>query len=478
VPISSPLTEKINLDDCYRYVEGEVFRLRPQSYCLEYSNWPGQVGLELEQFTFKKSSFLKNNPELLPLHNGDESLSVLLQNLAKDQGWSCVFSDDAHTNLMSVKLEDGDQLTFEPGGQLEFSSVPYPCLSDALERLTSVTDILQQYFSQNNVHMIATGINPWQTVEEIGLQMNKPRYRAMNDYFSEIGPYGPRMMRQTGTIQVNLDFGANEQILAKRFLASNLLAPFATGIFAGSPQVNNSLSDFASTRAEAWRHIDPSRTGIPELGRVAETLTKSSCVETYLKQLLDAPVIFVEKLNYQRPRAMTFSEWLKKPYEGVSPTMQDFVTHMSLHFPEVRARGFLELRSIDAQAAVWQPVPAAFYTGLLYVDEIIDQVIDLLSPKISELSETLKLASYGLMRDEVVNDAQRVMNLALDGFQLLPDCFKGERTEKQLAAFADRFTNRGRCPADDMRDMTTQSGGKIVPDTFKRLDEDWLKLIE
>jgi len=478
VSTSSLLTKKINLDDCYQYVEDQVFCLRPQSYCVEYSNWPGQVGIELEQFVLNKSAFLNNVPQLLPLHNGGNNLSSILQDLAKIRGWSCNFSDDDHATLMNVKLEDGDQLTFEPGGQLEFSSVPYPCLSDALARLNSVSKVIEDFLSKNDAHMLATGINPWQTSDEIGLQMNKARYRAMNEYFSEIGPYGPRMMRQTATIQVNLDFGANEQMLAKRFLAANLIAPLATGIFAASPQVNTTMSNFATTRAEAWRHIDPSRTGVPELKNVAESLTKKSCVEAYLKQLLDAPVIFVEKLDYQRPKGMKFSDWLKQPYQGVSATMQDFVTHMSLHFPEVRARGFLELRSVDAQASAWQSVPAAFYTGLLYVDEIIDEVIELLAPKISKLSDTLNLASYGLERDEIAGDAQTLMALALRGFQLLPDCFKGESTEKQFSAFAERFTNRGRSPADDMRYYAVKDGGKIVPDTFKRLDDDWLKLVE
>jgi glutamate--cysteine ligase len=220
-------------------------------------------------------------------------------------------------------------------------------------------------------------MNPWQTVDEIGLQMRKPRYQSMDKHFTKIGPYGRRMMRQTCGMQVNLDFGGTETILAKRYLVANLMSPAATAAFTYSPIVDRKKTDCLSFRAKTWQHLDPTRTGFPKLERIAKELSKEACVQSYLDHVLAAKVVFVESLNHEVPEpSITFADWIKHGYKGVTPTMVDFDTHLSLHFPEVRAKGFLELRSIDCQSRLWQTVPASLCTSLLYDEANLDAALD------------------------------------------------------------------------------------------------------
>lgn len=472
--------KSLTYEDCLRLVDEEVFRFRPSDYQEKHPKWPGQVGLEIEMFAFDHATFMSGGvPSLQKLFGGSHSTTEQLMEWAKRHTDWQVERDSATGNLIRIVLERGDQITFEPGGQVEFSSIPYPCLSDALERMEAIQGSLRDFFASVGVTLLQTGINPWQSVDEIGLQMAKPRYRAMNDHFNGIGLMGQRMMRQTATVQVNLDFGDSGEILAKRYLVSNLMAPFATAIFANSPQVNQEMSkSINSTRAEAWRTIDPDRTGIPNLSKLVEDHSKEQCVHLYLNYLLDAAVIFIEKLGYERPsKRLTFREWINHGYKNIRPTMQDFKIHQSLHFPEVRARGFLELRSVDCQGRAWQSVPASFYTAILYVERCLDKALEWLEPELSNLDQLLREASYGLRDKRIKHIAQNLMNLAVEGFAGLPPCFQGEGARKALLVFNEHFTQRGRSPADDLRDQASKSAGILFGTDFKRVEDYWLDLL-
>ena len=121
--------------------------------------------------------------------------------------------------------------------------------------MRQVQDKIERIALEVGAEVYNLGINPWQTVDQIGLQMNKPRYKAMDAYFNSISTYGRRMMRQTCTVQVNVDFGKDEQTLVKRFLATQYLAPFMTAIFANSPVVDNKLTEFKSLDLKFGRNL-------------------------------------------------------------------------------------------------------------------------------------------------------------------------------------------------------------------------------
>ncbi len=477
---NTPLTA----DDCYRFVDESVFRLRPSEYNSKYPKWPGQVGLEIEVLALRHPAAAADCPELVPLLLGAHSLSAALEQIAPDQRWNCAyFPPDVDTShqaiLQSVKLERGDQLSFEPGGQFEYSSIPYPCLSEALERLAHVQQVLDQHLAEFDIGLLQVGMNPWHGVDTIGLQMPKARYRAMDQYFSRIGPYGRRMMRQTCTVQVNLDFGADETTLAKRFLLGNLLAPVATASFANSPILDGQVTDYASFRSLCWRHIDTSRTGFPDLRGIAKSLSKKACVDAYFAYLLNAPVVFVAAADYQVPAGrQDFRAWLDAPLLGQQPKLADLETHLSLLFPEARPRGFIELRSVDAQARPWQSVPAAYYAGLMYDNTSLDQALDKLLPLLPELGEYMHAAAFGLRDQRLQRLSGDIMRIARDGLARLPDCFKGEATTRAFAAYAEHFTNKNRTPADDIVDLVASGKESMQSRSFyDRVHATWSELI-
>ena len=222
-------------EDCRDYLESRTFRLRPSEYSDKYPKWPGAVGIEIEMLPVFSSPLAGTEPRkpgIVPLQGPTNSLASWLRDLAAQRHWECVRDEKYDPeNLLMVRMDEGDNLSFEPGGQLEFSSRPYPCLIEAAARTREVQAVLDGHLQRHGVELVQIGLNPWHSVDQIGLQMTKPRYRAMDKYFSAIGPYGQQMMRQTCTVQVNLDFGADEATLAKRYLASQLIAPFAAGMF-------------------------------------------------------------------------------------------------------------------------------------------------------------------------------------------------------------------------------------------------------
>lgn len=463
--------DPVSLDLVDRYIFDKVFPLRPGEYCKKYPKWPGQVGLEIEMMPLISEG---GHSRLMPMHSGEVSLDKLLVKVAKSQaGWE--IERDVHSGkILRVKLDKADQLTFEPGGQLEFSSAPYPCLSDALKRMREVQAVLDQFADNLGIRIQQGGINPWQTTDEIGLQMDKPRYQGMTRYFNRIGPYGVRMMRQTCTIQINLDFGPDEQTMMKRFMLSQLLAPFATAIFANSPCVDGKLTDKKSYRSYIWQHVDGKRTGFdPKLSELGINSHKTQLVEHYREYILGASVVFIEPKNFETPPAdFSFKDWIQNGYDGIFPTVKDFETHLSLHFPEVRLRGFLELRSMDAQSRIWQSVPAGFNTSLFYDEQTCDEALEILLPLHGRQNEFWKKSSYGFADDEVFELSQKIFKLSMEGLQRLPSCFREEFEDKKMSTFWDKFTARRRSPADDMIDIVT-SKNKVPDDVFTILDDMW-----
>jgi glutamate--cysteine ligase len=306
--------------------------------------------------------------------------------------------------------------------------------------------------------------------------MNKPRYQAMTDYFNRIGPYGIRMMRQTSTLQVNLDFGPGEQSMVDRFMLSQLLAPVSTAIFAYSPAVDGKLTDKKSFRSFIWQNVDPGRTGFDRrLNELSLTSSKSELVAHYLDFILDASVVFIESSDFAMPaRDFSFRKWLKEGFDGTFPTMRDFETHLSLHFPEVRMRGFLELRSMDAQSKIWQSVPAGLQIPLFYDEQTCAKALQLLMPYHGREVEFWQKSSYGMQDAELANIAQEVFKLAMEGLQRLPSCFREQFEDKKLKIYWDKFTARRRTPADDMIEII-EKHGEIPANVFTILDDMWFQ---
>ncbi len=465
----------ITASGCFEYIQEKVFPLRSADYCVKYPQWPGQVGIEIEMLPLRKASLTQAKPSTVALF-GSNSLATYLGSMQKEhKDWRYNVLPEEPDHLLNIQLEDADQISFEPGGQLEFSTRPYPCLLEAAKRVSQVQAWLDKAAEQAGIRIFQIGMNPWLSVDEIGLQMTKPRYKAMDRFFTADGPDGRRMMRQTCTIQVNLDFGGSEEMLAKRYLASNLVAPLATAIFANSPFLEGQPTGLKTNRGAVWQKMDPTRTGFTQLDEVVRRLNRRACVDAYLEKVMQGRVVFVEKLNYKAIETkLSFRDWVEHGVEGVRPTLKDFQTHLSLMFPEVRARGFIELRSVDCQHRFWQMVPSAFYTGLLYDDTSLNALLDLLLPLRPDLFKHWKLSLQGLDDPKMATLAQKVSRLAMDGFARLPQCFQDPESPKLFEKFYETFTERGLTPADAMLESSRQAQipGLSVP-VLDRLAAAW-----
>jgi glutamate--cysteine ligase len=473
--------QAINREFCRHYVDEHIFKLRPQDYNKKYPKWPGAVGFEVEMLPviFQGDG---RRPALVPLQGAADTLASCLRRLARRRDWSIEESPglkDSGSLLMRILMDQGDALTFEPGGQLEFSSIPYPCLADAIKRLEAVQADLTESLSPCEIELLQIGCNPWYRAPEVGLQMPKARYEAMDRYFASIGPWGEVMMRLTCSVQVCLDFGPTEEIMARRFLVAQLISPFATAIFANSPFMGGKISDMRTHRSKSWRHLDPSRSGGPAgLEKIQLHGNKNACAEVYTDFLLGARVVFVESLDYRvMTKSITFAEWIDQGIDGVRPTLKDLETHLSLLFPEVRARGFLEMRSIDCQSRIWQTVPAAFYTGLLYDEQSLNACHELLTPLISAVPELLGQSVFGLQNDAISSVALKLMDVTVEGFSRMPGCFLSEGSLTRLIKFREHFTARGRTPADDWLDAFAAGGGEISGRLIADLEGRWQELV-
>jgi len=496
---------RITRDECIAHITESTFRLRPSDWRERYPLWPGAVGLEIEMLPVAKtgggapgstaaappasspaSIAAGDLPRGIPLQGRNHSLAAILRSISPQNRWTVEdYPEDVAREvgiespmLAGITMDVGDKLSFEPGGQLEFSSIPYPCLTDAVRRMRQVQGILDERLAQDGIELVQLGINPWHTVEQINLQMRKPRYRAMNEFFSKIGPAGQRMMRQTCTVQVNLDFGPDETTLAKRFLVAQLLAPITGAVFANSGFVDGRRNSLRGLRSQVWLDIDPSRTGVPRgLDRVAREWTKASCVAAYVDLLMNSKVVFVAGLGYRVPQGgITWGEWLDRPIDGVYPTKADLETQLSLLFPEVRARGFLELRSVDCQPRAWQVVPAAFWIGILYDPVSLDGALELLNPHLGHLSNLLgAVPRTGVSSGPLRELSGRLMELAIAGFGRLAPCFKGEGSDRRLRVFAEHFTMRGRAPIDDLWDVCRERAPSL--DELHRVEANWARLL-
>lgn len=324
----------------------------------------------------------------------------------------------------------GGTITFEPGGQLEYSSPACGSASALLSLLRSVILPLRAAAAGEGINFLALGMDPLNSVERAPLLIHAKRYQRMAEYFAHIGPAGARMMRQTAAFQVSLDFD-DEPWLRWRVL--NAAAPYVIAIFANSPIYEGYRTDHQSVRAAAWRSVDPARTGMP--------YSEREPLETYLDFALTAPAILFPVVEDEyRP----FRDWLSRS----NPTLDQWHDHLSTLFPEVRPRGHLELRSADAIAPHWYAAPLALTTGILYDSGALRAAEDLLGSPDPGLLD--RAGRYGLHDPAIARIASDLFELALSGCRGLGPGYFHPADLEEAAAFFEHYTRRGRAPADDL----------------------------
>lgn len=420
------------------------------------------VGLELEIWPFRDAPDCPNQLVRFYDENGTGLIQLLEGMVGSIPGLEWAPLDNG---MARFKIGDGGWLTFEPGGQLEYSGPPKNSLDEAIQDITGVIESLRCALKSHRIWFFHSGLNPWHSVDEVGLLLQKPRYQNMNNFFKAVGPYGQKMMRLSTSLQVNLDAG-DPETAQRRWLAANLLGPVFTAMFSNSPFVDGKPTGAHSFRSIIWQNLDPSRAGFQKDFLAPEY--QPCPVQQYLNFALDAYCLWLPDGKGGMAfdgRFMSFRDWMNKGSHGLFPTMEDWNTHLTTLFPEVRARGFFEVRYLDAQSKVWCAIPGILLTHLLYNKEAREEVIRLLAPYRTTLPGMLKeAATKGMTETEIGGLAKKIFHVGLNTATASEDM-----VVQLCERFFQHYTYRNRSPANDLIDLN--NGEVFTPAQYRDFEQ-------
>lgn len=350
-------------------------------------------------------------------------------------------------------LPGGALLSVEPGGQLEISTECQPTVDAVLEQADGSIRTVVSLLADHGVALAASGMDLWHDVASAPQQLTDARYPAMAAYLAARGPAGALMMRHTCSLQITLDLGPPGPLRDERWLVANLLAPMATATFATSPSPDGTVR---SRRSLVWQDLDPTRTGFPRLLLSAHGTVE----EQLLRAALEADIMLVRTaIDPETGRATAaepgrpgwrFLDWLRTGHPILGwPTEEDLRYHLTTLFHEVRVRGPMELRSLDAPPPAWRTVPVVLYAGALLDGVARGRIREVLERHRARLPSLLRHAARAGVSDPgLCAMAVEVWSFALEGAGRLAgvDPAKLAVAERYL----DRYTLRGRCPADEL----------------------------
>lgn len=375
-----------------------------------------RIGTEHEKFGFYLEDLTP------PPYAGERGIRALLEGLASRYDWTIVDED----GLPVALSRDGASVTLEPAGQLELSGAPLEDIHQTCCEVTRHLDEVRSVAEPLGMGFLGMGFQPKWRREQMPW-MPKGRYAIMRRYMPTRGDLGLDMMTRTCTVQVNLDF-ASEADMVKKFRVALALQPIATALFADSPFTSGQPNGFLSYRSHVWTDTDPDRTGMLDF-----VFEQGFGYERWVDYLLDVPMYFSiqngELIDLAGRSFRRFLDGTLDELPGVKPTLRDWADHMTTVFPEVRLKQFLEMRGADG--GPWNRLCAlpALWVGLLYDDDALDAAWDLVKDfsmderhalregvtrqalklpfrdgSVRDLAlETLKIAGHGLKRRARLN---------------------------------------------------------------------------
>ena len=408
------------------------------------SEW--RIGTEHEKFVFRTGS-------LAPVsYDGPDGIRALMQELIRRYGWIAIREGD---NVIALRRPDGEKggtISLEPGGQFELSGAPLETLHETAaetdEHLREVIDVGEDLA----IGFLGIGFSPKWRLDEVP-RMPKKRYQVMTRYMPTVGSRGLDMMYRTATVQVNLDFGS-EADMVKKLRVSLALQPIATALFASSPFTEGKPNGFQSMRSEVWRDTDKRRTGM-----LPFVFEPGMGYERYVEYALDVPMYFVYRGgNYIDVAGASFRDFLNgrlKGFEGERPTADDWSDHLTTLFPEVRLKRFLEMRGADGGR--WGTITAlpAFWTGILYDETALDQawemVRDWTADERDKLRNDVPKSGFGTrFRSTSVRDlARQALRISRLGLKNRGRLNSRKQDETVYLAPLEQISDNGRTLSDE-----------------------------
>lgn len=362
-----------------------------------------RIGTEHEKFGFRLDDLRP------PTFDGERGIEALLKGLTRF-GWTPVEEKERVIAL----VRDSASVTLEPAGQLELSGAPLECIHDTCSEVATHLKEVKTVADELQLGFLGMGFQPKWKREDMPW-MPKGRYQIMRSYMPKVGQLGLDMMTRTCTVQVNLDY-VSEADMVKKFRVSLALQPIATALFADSPFTEGKPNGYLSYRSHIWTDTDPDRTGMLDF-----VFEDGFGYERYVDYILDVPMYFSYRDGiYHDASGQSFRDFLqgKLPVlPGALPTLRDWSDHLTTAFPEVRLKKFLEMRGADG--GPWNRLCAlpAFWVGLLYDDAALDAAWDLV--------KDFTLAERHALRDGVPQQALKlpfrkatVRELALEALKI------------------------------------------------------------
>src|SRR6201981_2625655 len=404
-----------------------------------------RLGTEHEKFVFTVEG---HNPVS---YQGRRSIRALLEGMQHLLGWDPIIEDGNIIGLFDVT--GGGAISLEPGGQFELSGAPVETVHQTQAELMAHLAQVREIATPLGIGFLALGMTPSWSRAEIPV-MPKGRYKIMTNYMPKVGRYGIDMMYRTCTVQTNLDF-SSEADMVKKLRVSLALQPVATALFANSPFTEGKPNGFLSFRSEIWRDTDNDRSGM-----LPWAFEDGMGFERWVDYALDVPMYFVKRgdtyIDVSGSSFRAFFKGKSNVLPGQRPTLSDWANHLSTIFPEVRLKRYLEMRGADG--APWGRLPAlpAFWVGLLYDDLSLDGAWDMV--------RTWSACERQLLRDDVprlgfkarIRDrylfeiAKECLALAHAGLRRRNHVDHGGRHETRHLEPLDRILDCGKTPAEEL----------------------------
>jgi glutamate--cysteine ligase len=398
------------------------------SGCKPAPDW--RIGTEHEKFGYVRAT---NRP--LP-YDGPCSVSAMFHGLIEGFGWRPVEEAGKIIGLS----RGAANISLEPGGQFELSGAPFDSVVQSAAELATHLDEVGQVAARIGAGFFALGAAPNWTHDQMPV-MPKGRYALMTRYMKEVGSHGTQMMYRTSTVQVNLDF-SSEADMVKKLRVALALQPIATALFANSPFFEGRDSGYQSWRARIWQDTDAARTGL-----LPFVFEDGMGFERWVDYALQVPMYFVYRDGrYVDALGQSFRDFMDgrlPALPGVKPNMSNWADHLTTTFPEARLKRFIEMRGADAGPREMLNALPALWTGLLYDGSALDGAWDMARGWTMSEREALRrdVARDGLDamagKRRVLDVAREVLRLARAGLD------RRGRDEARFLDPLDRIADTG-----------------------------------
>jgi glutamate--cysteine ligase len=391
--------------------------------------------------------------------SGAQGIEAVLRGLADRFGWERLLEDGRVVALRNPKAS----ITLEPGGQLELSGQVCDSIHCAHVEFTQHIAEIVTVGSELDIAFLGLGMQPVSRLDEIEW-VPKRRYRIMAPHMTRVGTLGHRMMKQTATVQVNMDYGSEADAMTKMRVGMGL-TPIVTAMFANSPISDGDLNRFLTFRGHIWTDTDPARCGL-----LPFVFRANAGFDDYVEYALGVPMYFIVRDGQWFDMTnLTFRDFWQQGHHGHRATMADWNTHLTTLFPEVRLKSYIEIRSADSQAPELMLAVPALVKGIFYDDDCLLGAWDL----VKRWSWEERLELWHLSHRQGLRARARRITLQELAHELLIIARTGLERQRMLNAGGDdeslylerleELLKRGRCPADLVIDRWIGDWSREIP---------------